>query len=423
MEFRFRAADSRPPEYFFHPSSSGTAYFSEHAFRANYHVIDSTQDSDLMRNEMLHREMEKDRIREQIIMEEMTMRRRILEAEVRREMMIEREIAMRAVGGYNDDSYEETLEPTILAPQFHFMNQLNNRRVEDRPAFPGRGFLDHSPRRLSEAWAGPDVNAAKENSKGKVVVLAKPDPNLFGVKRKAATPPVGGTHELPCTVLKKKPKEEWSCALCRVSATSEQGLNNHLRGKKHKAKEARLRANKMAKTPCSRPLPKKSLRQTKLTVSTADLELEPEAEAESVQVDKNDDDTDKKMGNKVAENNNDKLQVQKNGSVKSKKKNVVKKVLKEERTAEFRMKKKFKFWCEMCRIGAYSAVVMEAHEKGKKHLAQLQELGENGEVAVVASSSEASMKAKDAEAVAENAEEQMIENAINNGKNKGNLCR
>ncbi|CAD6210956.1 unnamed protein product [Miscanthus lutarioriparius] len=29
---------------------------------------------------------------------------------------------------------------------------------------------------------------------------------------------------------------DWSCALCQVSATSEAGLNQHLEGKKHKAK-------------------------------------------------------------------------------------------------------------------------------------------------------------------------------------------
>ena len=33
---------------------------------------------------------------------------------------------------------------------------------------------------------------------------------------------------------------DWSCALCQVSATSEAGLNQHLEGKKHKAKQESL---------------------------------------------------------------------------------------------------------------------------------------------------------------------------------------
>jgi len=41
--------------------------------------------------------------------------------------------------------------------------------------------------------------------------------------------------------LNKNLKEEWSCELCRIKATSENGLNDHLNGKKHKAKEARLK--------------------------------------------------------------------------------------------------------------------------------------------------------------------------------------
>ena len=33
---------------------------------------------------------------------------------------------------------------------------------------------------------------------------------------------------------------DWSCALCQVSTTSEAGLNQHLKGKKHKAKQESL---------------------------------------------------------------------------------------------------------------------------------------------------------------------------------------
>ncbi|KAJ9693401.1 hypothetical protein PVL29_012253 [Vitis rotundifolia] len=39
-------------------------------------------------------------------------------------------------------------------------------------------------------------------------------------------------------------KSEWSCALCQVSTTSEQSLNDHLQGKKHKSKASKLKAKK-----------------------------------------------------------------------------------------------------------------------------------------------------------------------------------
>ncbi|KAE8718894.1 hypothetical protein F3Y22_tig00109987pilonHSYRG00172 [Hibiscus syriacus] len=47
-----------------------------------------------------------------------------------------------------------------------------------------------------------------------------------------------------------------------------------------------------------------------------------------------------------------------------------------EKTPEL-IKKKFKFWCEICSIGAHSEVVMVTHEKGRKHMARLQEIGKS----------------------------------------------
>ncbi|KAJ6362125.1 hypothetical protein OIU78_002515 [Salix suchowensis] len=88
----------------------------------------------------------------------------------------------------------------------------------------------------------------------------KPDPNLCGAKRKAVTPSTG-VGELPFAGIKKKPKEEWSCALCQVSATSERGLSEHLQGRRHKAKEAELRAQKMPKNPNKASIPIKRNRK------------------------------------------------------------------------------------------------------------------------------------------------------------------
>ncbi|KAG8095050.1 hypothetical protein GUJ93_ZPchr0012g19745 [Zizania palustris] len=72
-----------------------------------------------------------------------------------------------------------------------------------------------------------------------------------GVKRKAdAIPATTGSGKV------KKPAQDWSCALCQVSATSEAGLNDHLHGKRHKAKLAQRRPGKAIK------VSKSSLKQT-----------------------------------------------------------------------------------------------------------------------------------------------------------------
>ena len=67
---------------------------------------------------------------------------------------------------------------------------------------------------------------------------AKPDMSLYSAKRKAATQdfPSG---EPSAIGMNKKLKEEWSCELCQIKATSENDLNDHLNGKKHKVREAR----------------------------------------------------------------------------------------------------------------------------------------------------------------------------------------
>ncbi|KAL6334663.1 hypothetical protein AAG906_019527 [Vitis piasezkii] len=51
-----------------------------------------------------------------------------------------------------------------------------------------------------------------------------------------------GDCEHPVAIVNKK--SEWSCALCQVSTTSEQSLNDHLQGKKHKSKASKLKAKK-----------------------------------------------------------------------------------------------------------------------------------------------------------------------------------
>lgn len=125
---------------------------------------------------MLQREIEKERIREEIIAAEIT-RQRVLEAEVRREMMMEREMATRlgAAGrGGGGLAFHERLTMRLdPGLPLAFMNQFDYRRLEERLAFHGRGMFDMFPQllRLPEAVVAPEVKSASEDNKDKLIVL------------------------------------------------------------------------------------------------------------------------------------------------------------------------------------------------------------------------------------------------------------
>ncbi|RZC25935.1 hypothetical protein D0Y65_004565 [Glycine soja] len=77
-----------------------------------------------------------------------------------------------------------------------------------------------------------------------ILLQAKPDVDPYGAKRKAGKPPTIDDNHHSGFSVEKKPKREWSCGLCQITTTNEKGLNNHLEGKKHKAK-ASLRTKKI----------------------------------------------------------------------------------------------------------------------------------------------------------------------------------
>ncbi|KAK3189740.1 hypothetical protein Dsin_029301 [Dipteronia sinensis] len=417
MEFKFRAGDDRPPPNLPASSSSTMTFISEQALRANY-----SSDPNFIRSQIemytIQREIEKEKIRLEIIAAE-NVRRRLLEEEVRRELMMERETAAR--GSSETGLSTEESHTTQLDSRFPFTHKLDNRLLEDRLAFPESRSLGFGPfgldmlppilPQLSDAVTDDNKSALEVNKKGKLIILAKPDPNICGVKRKAEIPPAA-PGELPFTNMKKKAKEEWSCALCEVSATSERGLNEHLQGRKHKSKEARLRAQaqKMRNNSTSSHS-KESGKQTKVTVGgdTANIEQKMKAEEVSGQPSKAENGSDQKMDGVDLKNKDEKLQ----NNQDNKNENVVKK----NQNAKNR-KKKFKFWCAVCQIGAHSAIVMESHKKGRKHLTRLKEQKLNVEATptitttnmTIQASPNCTEKGKDVYAVAKEANEKTTEN-------------
>lgn len=164
-----------------------------------------------------------------------------------------------------------------LEQRLPLLRQFDTKTVEDRMGFPlgreVRGFGTAPFQRLPDASA-PEVKPVLEISKAKTNFPAKPvgtilsgengkplittpaaggNPYLLsanldkkakpvgtvltGAKRKAiiTMQTAGGDTNLPAASMDKKARKEWTCDLCQISATSKNGLDQHLLGKKHKS--------------------------------------------------------------------------------------------------------------------------------------------------------------------------------------------
>ncbi|KAJ9689020.1 hypothetical protein PVL29_014591 [Vitis rotundifolia] len=381
MEFKFRAVDDRPP--YLSSSPSMINYFTEQALRAGC-SNNGIRLNELLSNpsdmrEAIQRELEKELIREEIIAREIA-RRRILEAEVRRELLMEQELMLTKT------EFKSPVSPAIRLDRFPLFHQSDSRALEERLsrslaqrlALQARHEMlaaletGTSFQRGVEA-AGPEVKPFPEVNKDRVILLPKPGQNLSGAKRKATTPPTVGVNELSSVGSKKKLKEEWSCALCQVTATSERGLNEHLQGKKHKAKEAGLVAQRAGKNPA--PLQKKFRKASKLAEITdaPGTEQVEKIVGETLQTDIVGEASMSILKKHNAEDGEKKNEVGEDMT-----KNVEATKPKGQKPVDPKLKKKkFKFWCELCHVGAYCEVVMSTHKKGKKHVARLQEISQH----------------------------------------------
>ncbi|KAM7508346.1 hypothetical protein LguiA_018799 [Lonicera macranthoides] len=399
MEFKFRAIDDQPQPSNYQSSSSSSSstsrtYFTEQAIRVGYSSTDSGRPIEFMRNpinvgepirrefekeleyfrkpmdfrEAMQREIEKQRIREEIIATEV--RKRLLEEEVRRELFMERELAMGRSDGYMLNPLgSKSLEGRIALSLQRRLGYTGHCEAGGVGMVPFQRNVEPKEPKITEIKPLSEVskdklmllvngNESKRRSKFFLVrefqtrafsfytiknlsffdkiyaltVLAKPDSNLSVTKRKALTPPTVGLGELPSIVPKKKLKEDWICSICEISTTSELALSEHLEGKKHKAKEARLIAQSTGQNiglgldQKVKLLPKNSV-----------------AECSGINHDV------RNSTKKIGENT-------KTGGIK---------------------KNTFKFWCEMCQVGAHSGKVINKHKKGKKHM-YLLELNKSG---------------------------------------------
>ncbi|XP_008790171.2 zinc finger matrin-type protein 4-like [Phoenix dactylifera] len=166
-------------------------------------------------------------------------------------------------------------------------------------------------------------------------------PKLSGMKRKSVA--VTGGSELP-----RPSNKEWSCALCQVSATSKQGLDEHLEGKKHKANLEALVEGKKPKA-TEAPLGANKFRRTKKAVGSTSVTKV----------------TGKSLPTEGASTN---------GPVKNQR---------EDKKQQTVQKKNYR--CDLCKVKCNSEVMLACHLRGKKHIAQLEESKKDGKPRMPAS--------------------------------------
>ena len=149
--------------------------------------------------------------------------------------------------------------------------------------------------------------------------------NISGMKRKFEAPTTENGNGTSSVNLNKKSLGEWSCALCQVTATCEQGLKDHLKGKKHMAKEKAMLI---------------STKTVHLNADNSEASAEETNDLEAV-----DHETQQKCSEKQTE-------------------------------MELNT-----FWCATCKIGATGEKQMRDHRRGKRHMTLLQKSG-GGVVAI-----------------------------------------
>ncbi|XP_048546990.1 uncharacterized protein LOC125526013 isoform X1 [Triticum urartu] len=262
MEFRFRAGDrgppgSSPPA----PSSSPPARFSHPRDGYAGAVASGTQagpsPSPSPRPPL---DWEAAR-REHLIREEV--RRRLVEDEVRREFEAKGDLAFaRGLhGGWGPDPF---LAPGCFMPPPHAPMPMPMRPPPYAPPPPvpfdefgawqgfrprrHAGFGERMPFPCEEGrWSLPPQKPKHKLKLVEIEPSGTPEnlsPKLKVPRLKRKTD-ANAAATVPKKVLKLA--KDWSCALCQVSATCEAGLNEHLGGRKHKAKLALCGASKAIK--------------------------------------------------------------------------------------------------------------------------------------------------------------------------------
>ncbi|CAO2841620.1 unnamed protein product [Amaranthus hypochondriacus] len=379
FEFRSTLKKSSTSDYHSPPSSSflnpnNVSFYNHQAIRAGFTNADIiAREVEGNPNDMrkYQRELEKERIRAEIIAEEVY-RRKILEDEVRRELMLERELAFRRGLGSSAMPFQSRI-PLMM----NFDDQIGggarfpgsqSMPFQRDPVVAGNGNELPLGVKLKEIKAVRRPASALEGIKDNIILLAKPD--VSDLKRKAGTATTVSPADQSAEPKKLKTKEEWSCALCRVTATSERALNDHLQGKKHKARESGLNSQRTGFG--TGPLPMtNSTTSTNKPIIVLGISNSSSKEKDNIQ------DGESSLGPVDNISTQEISDTEANKSYENGK--IGETDIPQKTNADAKLKN-FKFVCEICRIGTHSPKVLNAHKKGKRHLAKVMEANKTTEI-------------------------------------------
>ncbi|XP_022999649.1 zinc finger protein 830-like isoform X2 [Cucurbita maxima] len=251
-------------------------------------------------NEVMHCEMELMRLRQEKLVLEIE-RQRFLEEDARRELMLfERERAIcevaQSVGyplrqpqpwGVPFAAAGPSLSPSpaVMVQSFQEWQRMDKAKSSECLGFGPAALPPRIQPFMAEHYRERQVVQPDEN---KLIVLEKPDPNVFREKRKAEMASTSSDN-VQSSYMKKTPKGELSCALCQVTVTNEKVFNEHLHGKKHKRREAGLRAqnaSKLFQAAPPEPLSYKRMKLEKTFGSAGAIELKESKDGETLQGEK-----------------------------------------------------------------------------------------------------------------------------------------
>ncbi|CAI9098797.1 OLC1v1035504C1 [Oldenlandia corymbosa var. corymbosa] len=366
--------------------SQGMGHTSGYRGQGHSWINENFQISKIVREE-IQRAIEKERIRDEIIAGEIA-RRRILEAEVREELRMERELALRVKEGSTTDKVPYPVDTGIpLAPRGNpFLQEAKGLTLEERIAMyveerlrmrarlEAQGFdaVPFQPIRTINPKVEAAVSSLSESGrqKEKIVFLVKPGANPSVAKSKAVSPSEESANLL-LRVGNRKGNGSWSCEICGVSTTSERVLNEHIQGKKHKAA---LQGKRNGCYIGLGVLPNNNLKSMIEVTPVLNPAQELKSGGEVPQIGQSEPSSLHNVSSKCLDENSVSVMA-KNRKLKEK--------IPQKAPNKQKEKDNFMFWCAMCQVGADHEKVMEEHRNSKKHAKALQKAGDNDQAILI----------------------------------------
>ncbi|KAK6126959.1 hypothetical protein DH2020_039296 [Rehmannia glutinosa] len=343
-------------------------------------------------------EIEKEKIREEIIISEIV-RRRVFEAQVRTDLMIERELALRRnADGFpiRPSEFDSPTRLSVLGTRADgssvdkriTMSMDESKRLNGRPE--SGGFETLPFQKGAADLKIPEVKPVSEGGKEKhdVIFMHWIFPTEAGFtaehlpfKKDNSDP--DNTKKVKWGSVEKKVKNgdpekkkyQFWCEMCKVGANCLKVMLDHEKGKKHVNRLSRSDRNGRDKIAVlvnhAELLAEDGKNMTDGNVVDETMKSKDTVKPE-----------DHELVDIVVQPENHKLVDE------------TKEVEKKGKNGDLE-NKKYQFWCEMCKVGANYFKVMLDHEKGKKHVKRLSKSDRNGRDKIAVLMNHAELLAED----------------------------